>query len=53
MDNEYKDEQIGDLSGDEGVDPLAYIEGLEEEDDMLDYGEMTDGGDGMSSVRPS
>jgi hypothetical protein len=26
MDKEYKDEQIGDLDGDEGVDPLNFIE---------------------------
>ena len=31
MDKEYKDEQIGDLDGDEGVDPLGLIEGDEEE----------------------
>jgi hypothetical protein len=32
MDKEYKDEQIGDLEGDEGVDPLAFIEGEEGEE---------------------
>ena len=49
MDNEYKDEQIGDLEGDEGVDPMQFIG---DEDDMLDYGELSDG-DMMSEVRPS
>ena len=49
MDNEYKDEQIGDLEGDGGVDPMQFID---DEDDMLDYGELSDG-DMMSEVRPS
>lgn len=26
MNKEYQDDQIGDLYGDEGVDPLGYIE---------------------------
>jgi hypothetical protein len=54
MNKEYTDDQIGDLYGDEGVDPLGYIEDEdivernavdEEEEDMLDYGSMSDGGD--------
>ena len=49
MNTEYKDEQIGDIEGDEGVDPMQFIE---DEDDMLDYGELSDG-DMMSEVRPS
>lgn len=32
MAKEYKDEQIGDLEGDRGVDPLAYLEELEDEE---------------------
>ena len=32
MTKEYKDEQIGDLEGDEGVDPLAFIEAEEIEE---------------------
>ena len=49
MNNEYKDEQIGDLEGDEGVDPMQFIQ---DEDDMIDYGELSDG-DEMSEIRPS
>lgn len=51
MDKEYKDEQIGDLDGEEGVDPLAFGEEQEngeagkdgEEEDDRDYGELSDG----------
>ena len=30
MAKEYKDEQIGDLEGDRGVDPLAFLEEMED-----------------------
>ena len=51
MNNEYKDEQIGDLEGDEGVDPMQFIE---DEEDMIDYGELSDGDEiQMSEIRPS
>lgn len=51
MDKEYKDEQIGDLEGDEGVDPLAFITeqeeagaaGKDDDEELEDYGELTDG----------
>jgi len=47
MEKEYKDEQIGDLDGDEGVHPMATGEDLAEqlgdEDELYDYGELTDG----------
>ena len=52
MDKEYKDEQIGDLEGDEGVDPLAFVQEQEEagaagkgddEEELYDYGELSDG----------
>ena len=54
MDKEYKDEQIGDLDGDEGVNPLNFIgeDGeLQEDDDedMIDYGELSDGDLDMGS----
>jgi hypothetical protein len=48
--NEYQDDQIGDLEGDEGVNPLNFIgedgellEGEGDEEDAYDYGELTDG----------
>jgi hypothetical protein len=45
MNKEYQDDQIGDLEGDEGVDPLAFIEGEEGEEgepDFYDYGDLSD-----------
>jgi hypothetical protein len=44
LDKEYQDNQIGDLEGDKGVDPLAFIEGEEgEEQEFYDYGsELSD-----------
>lgn len=54
MDKEYKDEQIGDLDGDEGVDPLNFIEGEEdqEEDEFIDYGsELSDMPGDMASSK--
>ena len=59
MNKEYQDDQIGDLYGDEGVDPLGYIEDEdivernavdEEEGDMLDYGSMSDGDEKISNM---
>ena len=60
MNKEYTDDQIGDLEGDEGVDPLGYIEDEDiverntkdenEEDDMLDYGSMSDGDEKLSNM---
>jgi len=60
MNKEYQDDQIGDLYGDEGVDPLGYIEDEDEvernavdeegEDDMLDYGSMSDGDEKASNM---
>ena len=60
MNKEYQDDQIGDLYGDEGVDPLGYIEdedivernAVDEEgqDDMLDYGSMSDGDEKLSNM---
>lgn len=51
MDKEYKDEQIGDLDGDEGVDPLALIKGEEgDEPEFYDYGsELSDMPEDMKS----
>ena len=50
MTKEYQDEQIGDLEGDEGVDPLAMLEADEmeereavDEDGLYDYGDLSDG----------
>ena len=53
LNKEYTDDQIGDLDG-EIIDPLAFLEGQEgeEDDDMIDYGEMTDG-DMESNLGPS
>jgi hypothetical protein len=50
MDREYNEDQIGDLEGDEGIDPLAFIEGEEQdgEEDLYDYGDLSDG-DGQLS----
>jgi len=51
MHKEYKDEQIGDLEGDEGIDPLAFIDddsdraAKDDDQDDIDYGELTDGDD--------
>jgi len=62
MTKEYKDEQIGDLDGDEGVDPLAFIEGEEDEerqaveegdDGMYDYGDLSDGDEMEHPPQPS
>ena len=59
MNKEYNDDQIGDLDGDEGVDPLGYIEDEDEvernaqpedEEDMLDYGSMSDGDEIKSNM---
>ena len=53
MNKEYAEDQIGDLEGDEGVNPLAFIEGEEgegDEDGDIDYGELTDG-DEMSEMK--
>lgn len=53
MNKEYTDEKIGDLEGDEGIDPLAFIEGEEGEEgedgeqDFYDYGSLSDG-DGVT-----
>lgn len=52
MDREYQDNQIGDLQDDEGVNP--QVEGLnsqedEEEQDVYDYGELSDGDFDMPS----
>lgn len=41
MEKEYKDEQIGDLEGDRGVDPLAYLEELDEEEAAADPAKLT------------
>ena len=63
MHKEYQDDQIGDLEGDEGIDPLAFIEGEEVEEveideekkeqlgeeEMYDYGELSDMDDMMES----
>ena len=46
MNKEYTDDKIGDLEGDEGIDPLAFIEeeeGQEGEPDFYDYGSLSDG----------
>lgn len=50
---EYQDDQIGDLE-DEVIDPMDVI-GNEsgEEDDMLDYGELSDGDMAPSNLGPS
>ena len=56
MDKEYKDEQIGDLDGDEGVDPLNFIEDEEnQEEEFFDYGSELSGmpGDMASSKQMS
>lgn len=53
MNKEYTDEKIGDLEGDEGVDPLAFIEGEEGEDgeqDFYDYGSLSDGDEATPSM---
>tara|TARA_B110000285_G_C15114671_1_gene613340 strand:+ start:1417 stop:1653 length:237 start_codon:yes stop_codon:yes gene_type:complete len=59
MNKEYTDDQIGDLEHDPGIDPLGYIEDddivernakdEDGEDDMLDYGSMSDGEDDKKS----
>ena len=54
MDKEYKDEQIGDLDGDEGVDPLNFIEGEEDQDEeeFFEYGsELSDMPGDMASSK--
>ena len=53
MNKEYTDDKIGDLEGDEGVDPLAFIEGEEDEEgepDMYDYGSVSDGDEATHSM---
>lgn len=55
LNKEYQDDQIGDLEGDEGVDPLAFIEGEEgeegDEQDFYDYGDLSDGGSQIPSQK--
>ena len=52
MQKEYQDEQIGDLEGDEGVNPLHFINDIEgegeehkegEDPDVYDYGDLSEG----------
>ena len=53
--DQYADDQIGDLEGDDGVNPLTEAEGAEaaygdEEEGDLDYGDLSDG-DEMSEMK--
>lgn len=40
MNKEYKDEQIGDLEGDEGIDPLAYLEQMDDDEEAANPASM-------------
>lgn len=54
MQKEYKDDQIGDLEGDEGVDPLQFIEENEnDEQEFYDYGDLSDTDDIVSNAKMS
>lgn len=51
MEKEYTDDKIGDLEGDDGVDPMCVNENeAEDEQDYYDYGSLSDGEEATPSM---